>query len=209
MSDLSFECVGSRPEKYAAAPTMIFRLKISESTGLDIRAIALRCQIRILPAQRRYSEAEAARLGDLFGEPPRWGDTLKPLQFATLSATVPPFTGQTEIDLPVPFTYDMEVAFAQYFHALDEGEIPLLMLFSGTIFGASEVSMVPWDRECGYRLPVSDWRALMEHYFPGAGWLRLTRETMDALQAYKHQRALPTWDSVMASLLKEADDGAS
>lgn len=209
MSDLNFECIGSRPEKYAAAPTMIFRLKISESSGLDIRAIALRCQIRILPAKRRYSEAEAARLGDLFGEPPRWGDTLKPLQFATLSATVPPFTGQTEIDLPVPFTYDMEVAFAQYFHALDEGEIPLLMLFSGTVFGASEVSMVPWDRECGYRLPVPDWRELMEHYFPGAGWLRLSRETMDALQAYKHQRALPTWDSVMASLLKGSGDGIS
>lgn len=209
MSDLRFECVGSRPETYAAAPTMVFRLKISEAGGLDIRAIALRCQIRILPSRRRYSEAEAARLGDLFGEPPRWSDTLKPLQFATLSATVPGFTGQTEIDLPVQFTYDMEVASAQYFHALDEGEIPLLMLFSGTVFGASEVSMVPWDRECAYRLPVSDWRALMEHYFPGAGWLRLTRETMDALQAYKHRRALPTWDSAIASLLKEADDGGS
>ena len=33
---------------------------------------------------------------ELFGEPPRWGDTLKPMQFATVSLMVPSFTGSIE-----------------------------------------------------------------------------------------------------------------
>ena len=37
---------------------------------------------------RRYTAAEAERLADLFGETSRWADTLKPMQFATVSAMV-------------------------------------------------------------------------------------------------------------------------
>lgn len=204
MGDLAFECVESRPERYAAAPTLVFRLRVSEATGQDVRAIALRCQMRIQPQRRAYSATEESRLADLFGSRDRWGDTLKPMQFAAVTAMVPAFRGAIEIDLPVPCSYDLEVASGQYFHALDEGEIPLLMLFSGTVFGARGVEMVPWDRECLHRMPVAVWRELMDHYFPGTGWLRLRRETLDGLQAFKHSRALPTWDETITTLLKES-----
>jgi hypothetical protein len=204
VSDFVFDCLGVRAEPYAAAPTLLFRLRITEASGRRIRAIALRCQLRIEPIQRRYSDAEAARLADLFGSRARWGDTLKPMQLATLSAMVPAFSGAVEFDVPMPCSYDLEVASGQYFHALDDGEVPLLMLFSGTVFTADGIEQISWDRECGHRMPVAVWRELMDLYFPGGGWLRLTRETLDALQEFKHRQAIPTWDAAITRLLKEA-----
>jgi Family of unknown function (DUF6084) len=210
--ELAFECLGSRPERYAAAPTLAFRLRIAETTGRDVLAIALRCQLRIWPQRRGYSTAEEARLADLFGGRERWGTTLRPLQFAHVTTMVPAFRGTTEIDLTVPCSYDLEIACGQYFHALDNGEVPLLMLFGGTTFGATEIGaeagMVPWAAECEYRMPVTVWRELMDRYFPGGGWLRLRRENLDGLRAFKHRRGLPTWDDTIEALLKEGGYGS-
>jgi hypothetical protein len=205
VTELAFDCLGAAPERYAAAPTLTFRLAVSEVGGAAVHAIALRCQIRIEPQRRRYSAAEGDRLLDLFGERARWGDTLKPLQFATVTAMVPAFQGRTEVDLPVPCTYDFEVASAKYLHALEDGEVPLLLLFSGTVFARGErglvVGQVPWHKEAAYRLPAGVWRELMDLYFPGAGWIRMRRETLDALQRFKAERALATWDDAIGALL--------
>ncbi len=210
MTDLVFDCVDAQPDRYAAVPTLQLKLRISETTGAQVHAIALRCQIRIEPQRRRYSPEEADGLLELFGEPPRWGDTLKPMQFATVSLMVPSFTGSTEIDLPVPCTYDFEVAASKYLHALGDGEVPLLLLFSGTVFtkGLSgfSVGQVPWHKEATYRLPVSVWREIMDRFFPGAGWIRVRRDTLDALQRFKAVRALTTWDDALEALFKEAGE---
>src|SRR5690242_21404666 len=89
---------------------MAFTVRIAETTGASVYAIALRCQLRIEPQRRRYSPEEAERLNDLFGDPSRWADTLKPMQLATVSTMVPKFTGWIEISLPVPCSYDLEIA---------------------------------------------------------------------------------------------------
>ena len=211
MIDLGFAVLGARAEPYAAAPTLIFRLRISESTGERIHAIALRCQIQIEPRQRHYAAAEEERLFELFGEPPRWGETLKTLLWTHASLMVPGFAGGYEVDLPVACTYDFEVTAAKYFHALDDGEIPLLLLFSGTVFTRGQtgfsVEPVPWEKEAPYRLPVRVWRELMDHYFPGGAWIRLRRESFDALHRFKGRRALATWDDAVEALLYEAKRG--
>ena len=110
------------PRVSILAPSMSFALRIAETSGQKVEAIALRCQIRIEPARRRYSDAEAERLNDLFGETQRWADTLKPLQFTTVSVMVPGFTGSTELDLPVMLSYDMEIGATRYFAGLEEGD---------------------------------------------------------------------------------------
>ena len=46
---------------------------------------------------------------------------------------VPGFEGTTVIDLPITCTYDFEVVAAKYLEALEDGEVPLLFLFSGTM----------------------------------------------------------------------------
>ena len=208
MAELSFDFIGAQAERYAVVPSFTLRLRISETTGQRVEAIALRCQIRIEPMRRRYTDAEAERLNDLFGETQRWSDTLKPLQFAMLNAMVASFTGSTQIDLPVPFTYDLEIASTRYFSALDAGEIPLLMLFSGTIFGSADgrlqVQQVPWSKEATFRLPVSVWRDSIDAHFPNSAWIRMSRQTLDELIRFKNRKALPTWDATVAALLAEA-----
>src|SRR6202050_4457737 len=131
MAELVFDCVGAHADRYAVSPAMSFSLRISETSGQSVEAIALRCQIRIEPARRRYSDAEAERLNDLFGDTQRWADTLKPLQFTNVSVMVPAFTGSTEVELPVMLSYDLEIGSTRYFAGLGAGGIPLLLSFRG------------------------------------------------------------------------------
>jgi hypothetical protein len=210
---LSFDVLGARAEPYAAVPTLMLRLRIVEADGRRVHAVALRTQIMIEPQRRTYTADEEERLLELFGETPRWGDTLRPFLWTHAGMMVPGFTGAVEVDLPVPVTYDFDVAAAKYLHALDGGDMPVLLLFAGTIFspGATGFSAEPiaWHEEAPFRLPVRVWRDVMDLYFPAGGWLRLQRETLDALQRFKARRALPTWDIAIEQLLKEAgEEGA-
>jgi hypothetical protein len=210
---LDFSVTGARTEAYAAVPTIMLRLRITAGEGGSDRAVhalALRCQIRIEPQRRRYDADEQARLHDLFGEPAGWGDSLRPFLWTHVSTMVPGFTGTVEVDLPVECSYDFEVAGARYLHSLGDGEVPLVLLFSGTVFGpghdgaAFAARPVSWSSEAAFRLPVAVWRSTMDHYFPGGGWLRLDRPTLDALGRFKTDRALPTWSQAVEQLLKEA-----
>jgi Family of unknown function (DUF6084) len=212
MTSLAFEVVGARPEPHAALPTIMFRMRATEADGRRIHAVALRCQIRIEPQRRRYEHEEEGRLYELFGETPQWGDSLRPFLWTHVSTTVGGFDGSTEFDLPVECTYDFDVAAAKYLHALAEGDVPLILLFSGTVFtpGASGFSAEPlsWSSEALYKLPVAVWRSVMDLYFPNSAWIRLGRSTLDSLQRYRAGRGLPTWDQAFGQLLKEAGEDA-
>ena len=172
MAELTFDCIGAQADRYAVVPALTLRLRISETSGQRVEAIALRCQIRIEPARRRYSAAEAERLNDLFGDTERWANTLRPLQLVTVATMVPGFSGSTETDLPINFTYDLEIGSTRYFSSLEAGEVPLLLLFSGTVFhvvdGRIQVQQVPWSKETAYRLPVSIWREAIDAHFPNS-----------------------------------------
>ena len=212
MAELVFDCTGARPERYAVTPSMSLLLRISETSGQRVEAIALRCQIRIEPSRRRYSDAEAQRLNDLFGDTQRWADTLKPLQFTQVSVMVPGFAGSTELDLPVPLSYDLDIGSTRYFAGLQDGEVPLLLLFSGTIFasegGRLSVTQVPWSKEASYRLPVALWREAIEAHFPNSAWIKMSLDTFDELARFKTGAALPTWDATIAALLARAGAAA-
>ena len=170
-----------------------------------MHAIALRCQVRIEPLRRGYTDDEAAGLLDLFGPRERWSTTQRTFLWQHSTAMVPGFTGATQVDLPLECTYDFEVAAAKYLNALREGTIPLQFLFSGTVFVTGSrgfaVQQVPWDREDRYDMPVSVWRQLIEQHYPNTGWVRLRHDTLDELAAYKSQRGLLGFDAAIASLL--------
>ncbi len=211
---LGFEVVGGRAEPYAAVPTIMLRLRITSGSDEPVHALSLNCQVRIEPQRRTYAPGEESHLYELFGETPQWGDSLRPFQWTQVSSMVTAFTGETEVDLPIACTYDMEVAGVRYLHALSEGEIPLILLFSGTAFGplagggggGFSARPVAWSDEAAYRLPVKVWRDMMDMYFPNSSWLRLSRETLDDLARFKGARALATWDQAIECLLKEAGE---
>ena len=206
MSDLEVEVSGAEVTGFAMVPSVTLRLRISDRDGPHVHSLALRTQVRVEPAQRRYDPDEQDRLADLFGTPGRWADTLQPFMWAELANIVPSFEGSTVVDLLLPCSYDLEVRANRYLSGLGCGEVPLVLLFSGTVFrvveGRMSVTPVAWQTECHYRLPVSLWREAMDRYFPGTGWLRLQRDTIDAIGRIKTAQALPTWDDAVRHLLK-------
>ena len=212
MSNYEFSVVDIFAEPYAAAPQLTARLRIQESTGQTIHAIALRCQVRIEPQRRRYEEADESGLRALFGERDRWAETLKPFLWMQSSAMVQGFTEITEVDLPLPCTYDFEVTGSRYLHAVNDGTVPLALLFSGTVFtkGANGfgVEQVPWDCEASYALPIAVWQQMIESYYPNTGWIRLDHDVLTSLADFRSSQGLTTWEETLQTLLA-ARDGAS
>jgi hypothetical protein len=219
MLDLHFQVEGAEPERVAAAPLLLFKLRVSERAAsgaplTPIHAVALNCQLRIEPARRRYGPREQERLVDLFGDPPRWGQTLRPMLWTHASTVVRPFVGSTVTDLPAPCSHDFSLAATKYFDALQDGEIPLCFLFSGTVFYEIEgrglqVAPVPWDKEAYFRLPAATWKALMDLYYPNSAWLCLRKDVFDRLGAYRSRRGLPTWEQAVEALLSAEEGSAS
>jgi hypothetical protein len=219
MPDLNFQVESAAPERFAAAPLLLFRVRVSEATETGaaptaIQSVLLRCQVNIEPGRRRYVAAEQDRLLDLFGTPERWGKTVRPLLWTHASINVPPFTGSRVVEVPVPCSFDFTLAATKYFYSLENAEIPLCFLFSGTIFYETEsdglqVSQIAWDREATFRLPVAVWKDLMDRYYPNSAWLGLRRDVFDRLYQYKNRRGLPTWEQALDELLAAATESVA
>ena len=205
--ELAFSVDSVDAAEHTAVPTLSFLLAI-DAGDWEIRSLALNIQIRIDAARRAYDDAERVGLFELFGATRDWGRSLRGLRWTTTSLNVPQFTGATTVELSVPCTYDFDVVAAKYLHALGEGDVPLELLFSGTVFFTDpdrglRVARLSWDREARCELPVRVWRAAMDSAFPGTAWFRVRRDLFDRLQAYKSRRALLTWDAALEELLPD------
>lgn len=192
---------------FAAVPTLCFRLHV-DAGAREVRSVGLNVQVRIDATRRRYEERDEARLRELFGGRERWGQTLRNLMWANVSVTVPRFVGETYVALHVPATYDFEVVAAKYLNALAGGEVPVELLFSGTIFyaaddGRLQAAPLDWTQEAATSLPVAVWREAVDVAFPNSSWLRLSRETFDRLWAYRASRTLPSWEATLDELLRD------
>jgi hypothetical protein len=209
MSRLVVTILSATPAPHTAAPAILFRLRIEEILGGRVHALALRCQTRIEPRGRRYAKDEQARLYELFGDVSQWERSLRSVTWAHTAILVPSFERTVEVDLPVACSYDLEIASAKYLHAIRDGDIPLGFFFSGTMFGPGEnglsIEPVAWDVDASYRLPASVWQAAMDQFFPGGGWLRVSRDTIDRLQAFRGSQAVVNWDEALDRLLRHAD----
>jgi hypothetical protein len=212
MPNLRFEVesVTSMPE--SATPVLLFRLRVANTPAEEqIHSISLNVQLHIQPARRRYAAEEQSAMGDLFGEPARWGTTLRPLFWTTASTTVPGFAAFTTVDLRVPCTFDFNVAATKYFHGVQEGEIPVALLFNGTVFyiarEAIQVALIPWSQETSCRLSAAVWKEMMARHYPDSAWLSLQHDAFERLYRYKVQHGLPTWEQTVDHVLAAAAKG--
>jgi hypothetical protein len=193
--DLSFKIEKAEAQRFAAAPTLLFKLAIANNAPNEVvHSVALRCQIQLEVTRRQYSGADQAKMRDLFGEPERWSQTLKNMLWTHASV------------VPVPCTFDFNVASTKYFHGLADGDVPLNFLFSGTVFyadgsGALQVAPIPWDKEARFRLPVKAWNEMMDIYYPNSAWLCLRRDVFERLYRYKVAHGIPTWEQVLEKML--------
>jgi hypothetical protein len=209
MPDLSFSIDSAQATRFAAVPTLAFRLAIKQAPGGErIENILLQAQIQIDATRRRYSAEEQVGLHDLFGDVAGWSRTLRTMHWTHAPVLVPAFEEEVEVDLAVPCTFDFNVAATKYFHALEEGVVPLTFLFSGTIFyrddnGGLQATRIPWSKEAQYRLPVDVWRGMMDAYYPNTAWLCLQRDVFEKLAAFKRDRGIPTWERALEELLSQ------
>lgn len=209
MSDWTFRVLDVAPTPYAATPELTARLRIEETSGLQVHAMALRCQVRIEPQRRGYDLDDERGIRALFGDRERWSQTLKPFQWMQCSTTVQGFAGSTEADLALPCTYDFDVTGSRYLHALTAGTVPVSLMFSGTVFTRGEhgfgVQQVPWDSEARYELPVQVWRDLIASFFPNRGWIRLDHDVLASLSDYRARHGLVSWEETVTRLLAAVD----
>ena len=209
---LAFEVRGVEPVQHAAAPTLRFELGIEESSGREVFTIALSASIEIEPAQRRYEPQTRERLIELMGDPKKIGSPTRTMHWTRVSQLVPAFSGSTTVEIDVLCNYDLEVAATNYFHALTEGEAPLVFHFNGSVFyggedGRLQIIQIPWDASESFRMPVGAWERMISMHYPYRDWIALDAETIEALRARRAQRGLPTFDATVQELLRRAGDG--
>jgi Family of unknown function (DUF6084) len=207
MTGLRLAIASARSEPYAAAPTLVFRIVVDEPAGALVQAALLQCQVYIDVRRRTYSALEGERLNEIVGERTRRNDTMRPLLWATAPVVLSRRQSSMAADVPISCGYDFELASAKYFRMLEDGEVPLLFMFSGTIFRAGtsalQVSQLPWDTETRFRLPVRTWREAMEQHFGDSAWFRLSRSGFDALDRVRRRRGCSTWDQLVEALCAE------
>jgi hypothetical protein len=212
MPDLSITIAGAEAVKYAAIPSIAFEMNLKNAKPDEVlHTVVLRCQIQIEVARRKYTGADQEKLRDLFGEPERWGQTLRPLLWTHASVVVPEFTGSTTVSMQVPCTFDFNVAATKYFNGLADGDIPLCMMFSGTVFyddaeGSMRVAPISWDKEARFRLPLKIWQDMMDLFYPNLAWLSLRRDVFEQLHDYKIRHGIPSWEQTIEKVLAEAED---
>jgi hypothetical protein len=210
MPDLDFEMLSADVKPYAAVPTIVFKLRITNTVeGEEVYAVGLKSQLRIEAMHRTYEDETKKRLLEVFGQPERWGQTLKSLFWKQITVPVPQFTGETIVDIPLECGEDMSAAVGKYMYAVEEGPVPLSFFFNGSIFyrgpeEALQVKPLPWDKEAAYSMPINLWNKLMDAYFPDSKWLRMPKDTFDKLYAYKANSAYPTLNRCLEALIDEA-----
>jgi uncharacterized protein DUF6084 len=205
--DLNFTIERAEPLQFAAAPHILFKLGISNETEQTIHSVMLKCQVQLDVSRRHYTSEEQLRLSDLFGEPNRWGETLRALLWTNITVSVPSFDKRMVIDLQVPCTFDFNVAATKYFAGLQDGEVPVSFFFSGTIFYAGEagrlqVVHIPWEKETTCKMPVRTWREMMDAYYPDTAWLCLRRSVFEQLNSYKRQHGIPTFEETLTHVME-------
>jgi hypothetical protein len=205
--DLVFSGNGVELDRHAMTPTLLLKVRVlNMAPSTKIQNVLLQCQVRIEATRRQYAPEELERLVELFGESHRWGDTLRSMLWTHTSTQVPGFDSERCVNLPVPCSFDFNVAATKYFYGLEGGDVPIKLLFSGTVFyrdaeGLLQMDQISWSKQAEYQLPVRIWRELMEHYYPNSTWLRIDHEVFDQIYRYKRQNGFTSWDETMRSLL--------
>ena len=171
------------------------------------------CQVKIEPQRRHYGDAEVARLYELFGETAAVG---------RLAAAVPVDPRRRH---RARLRRHHRGRPADRVHVRlrgGGGQVPPRPRRRGRCPScccspapsspgaapASSPSPISWQAEASYRLPVATWRAVMDRYFPGSGWVRVEpRHARPAAARSRPARALTGWDDAFDAPVQGSGGG--
>ena len=211
MLDLNFTVEEAEQQPHAAAPLLIFKLRITE-LGLRRRAdddpgdrLALSDPHRADPTAL-CARPNRSDFSTCSASPSAGADAAELRSGPTPASSSPRLPAARSSTCPFRARSTSTSAATKYFHALEDGEVPLCLLFSGTIFytdddGYLQVSQIPWEKEATFRLPVRVWKEMIELYYPNCAWLCLGRDAFDRLYRFKTSQGIPTWEQAIETLL--------
>ncbi len=209
MSDLSFSVIGARAVAFAATPQLTLDVRVANTPATErVQAIVRRVQTRIEAQKLALTKDDRARLVDLFGDDDVFARTPKSILWSTTSLiVVPPFAGDVTVEHALPCSLDLNVASARLLFALADHDVPLTLLFSGTIFHHVEeesplaIAQIPWTKEAAYALPITIYRSALDAVFPNSAFVPLHRDVFERLVAYKTKTKSLSWDETIDALL--------
>ena len=144
-----------------------------------IYTIALRCQINVDPARRRY-DADPASDCPSCSESPS-GGARRPRascgRASTCSSRASKARPTSTSRCPAATTSRSRPP--DISRGLSDGAVPLSFHLSGSVFyktssGELRITQVPWDIDVRYELPLAVWTDMMEHHYPEE-WLGALR----------------------------------
>ncbi|CAN5225158.1 DUF6084 family protein [soil metagenome] len=205
------EVTGVEPVPRSVEPTLGFWGRLTDASGLRIYTIALTATIMIEPGKRSYSQSERERLFELFGTPERWAATTGGFRWAQAQTMVHPFSSEGEFGLRVPVSYDLEIASAKYFGAVEDGDVPLRFHFNGQVLyergdGKLQAAPIPWDRSVRFQMPIEAWQRLAAEHHPHRGWIPLHTDTVARIEKLKAELGAPTFDDCLTRILDKSGE---
>jgi hypothetical protein len=215
MIDLDFAVENVVIARNSAIPTLMFRLRISNSEpDTPVENVMLQAQLRIEATHRSYTPSERERLIDLFGSAEDWDRSLRSVMWTNASVLVPAFAETCTVELPVPCSYDFDLAATKFFHGVETGDVPLILLFSGAIFfrndeGELQIGQVAHHKEATYRLPAPVWQRTMDECHHRSVWLRVDRELFEEIYRFKRERHIASYNEVLWRLVDLAQAEAA
>ena len=161
MPDLNFQVEGAEPQRFAAAPLAALQAARLRGRRRRRRADADPLRRPPLPGPDRAGRTVATRPRRRSGSSTSsarrsaGGRRSGRCSGRTSAPSSRRSTGAADVDLPVPCSYDFNLAATKYFAALEGGDIPLCFLFSGTIFYEADDGALQVARSPGRRRPTS------------------------------------------------------
>ena len=213
MLDLNFTVETAEAEPHAAAPLLIFKLRIAQTVtaqepttipaiALSARSALSRLAAATPPTKRKSCSTCSARARD--------GGKLSAVRFGPMPALsyrhLPAKRSSTCRSRVRSISTSRRPSISTRWQTVKcPSACSSAARFSTPIETAIlQVSQIPWEKEASFRLPVQVWKNMMELYYPKSAWLCLERDTFDRLYRYKSSRGLPTWEQAIDMLIDSA-----
>lgn len=203
MAELKFAIAGAAPVPYAASPSLALDVRARSSDAVE--SVLLRTSVRIEAGARATTPAEQARLKELFGERELWSRGSRSLLWSQVVNVISAFSGECEVPVVLPCSFDLAAVASKYLRALDGGTVLIRAQFSGTAFFRTEHGLsaapIALDREADFQLPVETFLEVIDQHFPSTAVMTVSRDLYQRLDQLRIERGHSSFDQTIEALL--------
>ncbi len=215
MVEIALQVVDVRPGVRSVETSL--RLGLRLRCSVPIQSGQLVVQVRFEPRLRRWSAAERALLEPLFGPAELWSRSTDAFLWTQTTVPVPAFERETERDVPLRVTLELEHAMGKLLAALSasdaagDRDLPIAVLCRGTLFRTdpAEQRLVafpfPHLDEAPARVDATVVREALDRSLGGRRPLSVRADLFDRLSRFRLQHGAASVDDALTRLLERAE----